>query len=70
MTNVWKYNSEYGNRVKHSFYRITDKFSICGVGMPWYSSSDWQSDKEGLDKRPECKRCVNLLNKNKENPEY
>jgi hypothetical protein len=46
--------------VKHYFYNKENKYSICGVGIIWYSPERWSMDKEGLEERRLCGRCVNI----------
>lgn len=58
MQYVWKYRDSRGCTVKHAFYSEKAQTSFCGYFMPWYVKDEWQTDKEGLNSRKECKRCI------------
>jgi hypothetical protein len=49
-----------GRWVKHIFYSEKHNYSICGVGVHWYSYAQWQMDEEGLKFRKLCGRCRQL----------
>lgn len=57
----WKYLEGGNSKVKHAFYAPSRISAICGVGIPWYTTEKWKFDKEGLELRPECLRCVRMI---------
>jgi hypothetical protein len=60
-TEVWKYlPSLHKVKRKHFFFVETDKSAICGVTVQWFDPVDWKSDKEGLENRVACQRCMSI----------
>lgn len=59
---TWKYSPKRTTTTKHAFYEARPTVAICGVTMPWYERYQFETDKEGLASRKECKRCLDLLN--------
>jgi hypothetical protein len=56
---IWMYL--LGKKVKHRFYDITQRFSICGISTRWYNPTDWQKDKAGLENKRPCGRCERVI---------
>jgi hypothetical protein len=56
MKPIWKYM--FRSKVKHLFYSFFLETSVCGTRRMWYHKEQWRMDRDGLNSRRECQRCL------------
>lgn len=61
MIYFWRYlQTEGAISVKHAFIKEDQIQAVCGTGY-FYHKGLWKNDKEGLNIRRKCKRCVEWI---------